>query len=270
MRVLAATEPGEVGVPSEDWCAAAAGLVVVLDGATARTATGCIHGVAWYARHLGACIVDMAGDRDIPLTGVLRAAITETAQAHLHTCDLTHPGTPSAGVGILRDTADHWEYLVLGDVSVAVAAAAAGENVISDERVGATAPDERAEANRYLIGSPEKRAALLRMKRGELAARNRVGGYWIAAADSAAADHAITGTVPKPGIKAMSVLTDGAVRAVEFGLLDWTQVFAVLHDRGPGELLRIVREAEESDPLGVRWPRNKKSDDATAVYLPSP
>ncbi|MEU8077198.1 hypothetical protein AB0B31_17315 [Catellatospora citrea] len=269
MRILTATESGKVGVPSEDWSAVATGLVVVLDGATARTETGCIHGVAWYARHLGAFIVEMADNRDIPLASVLRAAITETARAHLHTCDLTHPGTPAAAVGILRDTADHWEYLVLGDVSIAIAATT-GEKVISDERVGATAPAERAEADRYPIGSPEKQAALLRMKHGELAARNREGGYWIAAADSAAADHAITGTAPKPEIKAMSVLTDGAVRAVEFGLLDWTQLLAVLHDEGPGELLRIVRDAEESDPLGVRWPRNKKSDDATAVYVPSP
>jgi len=56
-----------------------------------------------------------------------------------------------------------------------------------------TAPAERAEVDRHLIGTPEKAAALIPMKRAELAARNVEGGYWIAAAEPSAADHARTG-----------------------------------------------------------------------------
>lgn len=265
-RVRTAAEPGTAGVPSEDWSAASDDLVVVLDGATARTGTGCVHGIAWYARRLGRAVADLAADRGMPLTDVLRTAIARTADAHRDTCDLTHPGTPSAAVGILRETPDRWEYLVLGDVTVA-AATPAGELVVSDERVGASAAAERAEADRHPIGSPAKQAALLRMKHAELAARNRDDGYWTAATDPAAADHALCGSVPKAGVTACAVLTDGVARAVAFGLLDWPGVFTVLHERGPAELLRLVREAEASDPAGQRWPRNKKSDDATAVFL---
>jgi hypothetical protein len=41
----------------------------------------------------------------------------------------------------------------------------------------------------------------------------------------------------------------------------------VLSAAGPDELLRQVRAAEAVDPKGRQWPRTKRSDDATAVYL---
>jgi hypothetical protein len=41
----------------------------------------------------------------------------------------------------------------------------------------------------------------------------------------------------------------------------------LLDENGPDELLRQVRAAEAVDPEGRQWPRTKRSDDATAVYL---
>jgi hypothetical protein len=45
---------------------------------------------------------------------------------------------------------------------------------------------------------------------------------------------------------------------------------ALLDESGPEELLRQVRAAEAVDPEGRQWPRTKRSDDATAVYLVLP
>jgi hypothetical protein len=52
-----------------------------------------------------------------------------------------------------------------------------------------------------------------------------------------------------------------------FGLATWEEVLALLEESGPDELLRQVRAAEAVDPEGRQWPRTKRSDDATAVYL---
>ena len=38
-------------------------------------------------------------------------------------------------------------------------------------------------------------------------------------------------------------------------------------ENGPDELLRQVRAAEAVDLEGRQWPRTKRSDDATAIYL---
>jgi hypothetical protein len=263
-NVRAATQPGSPDKTSEDWAHASQDLVVVLDGATARTETGCVHGVHWYAAQLGTALVDLAGERDADLTEVLRQGIERVAAAHQQ-CDLRHPGTPSAGVAILRPDG---RYLVLGDVSI-VADGPSAPVVIVDPRVDTTGRAERAEVDRHLIGTPEKAAALIPMKRAELAARNVPGGYWIAAADPAAAEHSLTGKLDFREESRAAVLTDGAARAVTLGLMGWSDLLDQLATRGPADLIALVRQAETSDPLGARWPRNKASDDATAVFITS-
>lgn len=266
MRIATASEPGDAAKASEDWIHADRDIVIVLDGATARTDTGCIHGIAWYAAKLGSAIANLAVDRSLELKAVLGQAIAETANQHRE-CDLEHAGTPSAAVGIVRQQVDIIEYLVLGDITLVLDL---GDQpvVITDERVDATAVDERAEAARLPFGSEEKRLALLRMKHAELAVRNQPNGYWVAAADPSAADHAITGTVPSTDMRRFAVLTDGAARAaVLFHALDWPILLDALENKGPSWLISRVRELEASDPTGSKWPRNKGSDDASAVFV---
>lgn len=263
LRVTVASEPGTTLALNEDWACATSSLLVVLDGATVRTETGCHHGVAWYVRQLGAALV--AGvDDGIDLREVLARAIEAVAALHPE-CDLSHPGTPSAAVAIVHVTTSSVRHLVLGDVTV-VLDQGGDLSVIVDDRVSATAVDDRALADRYAIGSGEKAQALLRMKRGELAARNQPDGYWIAAADPGAARHALVGERPGQEVDRLAVLTDGAARVAAFGLLDWSGILDFLAAGRPRELLGMVREAEAKDAHGETWPRNKQSDDATVVY----
>jgi len=260
MPTAAASLPAGAPGDNEDWFSASPGLVVVLDGATARTATGCRHGISWFAARLGSALSD--GGADLPLSAVLATGIDRVAASHPQ-CDLGHEGTPSAAVGMVR-LRDSWaEYLVLGDVSV-VLDTTTGISVVSDERVSRTAMAERRAADGYPLGSEQKNLALVRMKRVELAGRNRAGGYWIAAADPAAARHALTGRIAAGDLRRFAVLTDGAARIVTlFGELSWRELLDAAQRDGPEAVLRRVRAAERSDPGGVRWPRNKRSDDAT-------
>lgn len=265
MHVAGATVAGSPDTPNEDWFATTPELVVVLDGATVRTETGCHHGAAWYAARLGGAILAHAANLTTSLELVLAQSIRDVAAQHADTCNLTHPGTPSAGVAIARVEGDTLRYLVLGDVTV-VLDVDGWVDAISDHRISAAAAAERAEVDRYLIGTEEKRAALLAMKHAELAARNRE--YWVAAADPAAAEHAITGEVDLADLRRLAVLTDGAARWVDmFRQGGWETVLRMCATRGPQWVIdTMVRQIEENDPRGARHPRNKPSDDATAVY----
>lgn len=266
MHHVAATAAGSAQ-PNEDWHYTDEHLVVVLDGATGRTDLGCTHGVAWYAKQLGMAIVSGAQKPATPLKSVLADAISHVASLHAE-CDLNHPGTPSAGVAVLREVDSRIEHLVLGDVAVVLDTPGRGVQVAMDLAVRGTAADARREANRWPIGSPQKQAALQEMKRGELAARNRPDGYWIAAADPAAAEHALTGDVPSAQVRQAAVLSDGVERLVSlFKIMTWRQLLDVLEVSGPDELIRRVREIEGTDPLAERFARNKASDDATAVRV---
>lgn len=260
-----ATVAADPANPNEDWLAATSDLLVLLDGATVRTETGCEHGAAWYTRKLGAAILGSAASRTHPLDLVLADAIGDVAALHPQ-CDLTHPGTPSAATGIVRIVGDVMQFLVLGDVTIALDTTD-GVRTVTDPRVSTTAPAERAEADRHLLGSPQKSEALLAMKHGELAARNTDDGYWIAAADPAATQQAIVGQVELASVKRLAVLSDGGARYVDlFGLSTWARTLDTLAQMGPRSVIDHVRRMEGIDPRGIAGRRNKGSDDATIVY----
>jgi len=266
VRVTASSEPGSPDAPNEDafFVSPDGGTVAIFDGATVRTGTGCIHGVAWYTLSLADALSKHA--RLTPAKA-LAAAITDTAEWHRHTCDLTHPGTPSAAVGIVQARRKTLRYLLLGDVTL-VLDLGHGIRVLTDSRVHATASAERQAADNLPSGSPEKAQALVRMKNAEITARNVAGGYWVAAADPAIVAHAITGDLPRQHLQQAALLSDGAARAVDpLQLYNWHGLLTILATDGPGELIRQVRAAETTDPAGMRWPRNKVHDDATAILI---
>jgi hypothetical protein len=264
VRIQIATDPGSTDQANEDAAAFADGFLAVADGATSRTETGCVHAVAWYARHLVDAAVCHA---QATPADALALAVRDTAGAHADTCDLASVATPNAAVVIVQADGNVVRFLALGDVAVIVESTA-GINVVVDDRVSRTALAERAMADALAAGSPEKTAALVTMKRAELAARNVEGGYWVAAADPKVVDHALVWSVPRSEIRRAAVLSDGAARIVDpFGALDWSGTLDLLAAEGPAELIRKVREIEATDPAGENWPRNKISDDATAAFI---
>ncbi|MFI5068195.1 MAG: hypothetical protein ACHP9Z_30025, partial [Streptosporangiales bacterium] len=92
-----------------------------------------------------------------------------------------------------------------------------------------------------------------------------------ARADPRAAGQARTGRLPSAGLRAIALLSDGATRIADrYGVLGWPELAAVLAGPGPGELITQVRAVEATDPDGARWPRLKRSDDATIVYWCQP
>jgi hypothetical protein len=266
VRVTASSEPGSPDAPNEDayFISPNGDTVAIFDGATTRTGTGCIHGVAWYTHSLASALASHA--RLTPAKA-LAAAISDTAARHRNTCDLAHPGTPSAAVAIVQARRKTLHYLLLADVTL-VLDLGHGIRVLTDSRVHDTARAERQAADELPSGSPEKAQALVRMKQAELTARNIAGGYWVAAADPAIVAHAITGDLPLQHLQQAALLSDGAARAVDpFQLCDWQGLLAILTTHGPGELIHQVRAAEATDPAGIHWPRNKIHDDATAILI---
>ncbi|MGH3342260.1 MAG: hypothetical protein ACRDPK_05110 [Carbonactinosporaceae bacterium] len=251
-----ATEPGRPGGPGDDFVAATATAVVVLDGVTVPEGvdTGCRHGTPWFVRCLGTRLLGrLARGTDEPLAAVLASAIRETVRLHGEGCDLTHPGTPSATVAILRERDERGDgqvdYLVLADSAV-VLGLSGGVRVVLDERV------ERAVA--------EHRVTTV-MHGWRL--RNRPGGFWLAGTCPEAAYQSLTGQVPGADLPRAAVLTDGASRLVDrFGLVGWQALLEILEHDGPAGLLPRVRAAERA---GRGYP-GKRHDDATAVYCAFP
>lgn len=187
---------------------------------------------------------------------------------HEEACDLRHPGTPSATVIVVRWGAETVEHLVLADsVLLFDVLGEASPVMVTDSREAEVGRPYRVEMDALPSGSPEHADALRRYVEALRSHRNVPGGFWVADSDPAAADQAVTGSMPLDGLRAVALLSDGASRLADrFHLADWADTLAILRNDGPQALIDQVRAAERSDPRGERWPRGKAYDDATAVY----
>lgn len=267
MRTTISTEPGSIEIPNEDYVAATPTCIVVLDGLSAPTelGTGCQHGTPWYVHNLAAAILsEQARTPEQPLTKCLGAAIETVSTLHSGTCDLSHPGTPSSTVAIFRRTPSDYDWLVLADTTIILDTTKA-IRVITDDRVEKVATDAASAALQHPTGSSEHSARVAQLVAQQRAVRNRPNGYWVAAATPEAAEHAVVGSTPHETLKRVVIVTDGVSRLVEWNLQTWHQLLETATTSGPHTLIRRVREAEASDPNGERWPRYKRSDDATAA-----
>ncbi|MGW7481541.1 protein phosphatase 2C domain-containing protein [Nonomuraea muscovyensis] len=269
MRVTFATEAAP-GRPNEDFVAATPDAAVLLDGAgtPAGSDSGCSHGVTWYSHTLGSTLLATMAQSAGTLTELLAEGIKTVSSLHDGTCDLAHPGSPSATVIMLRRTDDALEWLVLADSVLILDVVDAPEPVIiCDDREAQVGALHRAEMDALDSGSDEHVSAHRRYVETLRSYRNRDGGFWVAATDPLAADQALTGSMPVDRIRAAALLSDGASRLVDrYHLRTWRQVLDTLDESGPDGVIREVRVAEHSDPQGSRWPRGKTFDDATALY----
>ncbi|WP_051820130.1 UTRA domain-containing protein [Streptomyces sp. NRRL S-920] len=269
MQVSMASTQG-VGSANEDTVHVSPTGVVVLDGLSAPKdlPMGCIHGTPWFVRQLGTCLINLIGDNAVTLREALRTAISEVNDLHRGTCALDQEAVPASTVVMIRERGDVLDYLVLSDNVLVLDLGDDGIQTITDKRVEEVAGEEMRAALQGPTGTPEHTARVSALVTVQRRLRNRPGGYWVAATDPAAADEAITGTVGLAQVRQAALLTDGASRLVDsFDALSWEQLLDLLRAEGPAALIARTREAELADPVGERWPRFKRSDDATAAYV---
>lgn len=252
---------------SEDWIATSPEAVVLLDGLSTPEGfpTGCRHGTPWYVRQLGTQLLHLLVTRpDLDPRQALAQAIQTVAHGHAGTCDLSHPAMPSATVALLRAGPADVHCLVLSDALI-ILESSEGIEILTDNTVNQLAADQRHAVLSERIGTPEHTAAKRLMVTEQQRHRNVPGGYWVAAANPAAATYALTKTIPHATIRRAAILSDGAAALVDYGLADWPEVLDTLQHAGPAGLIHRIRHAEATDPHGERWPRYKTSDDATAA-----
>jgi hypothetical protein len=268
MQVAFATQPAADGALNEDFIAATTQLVILLDGASVPEGleTGCRHGTAWYVARLGTRLLEeLTAQPSQLLTDALATAIHGVASLHADTCELDHPGAPSAALALLREGDQTVDYLVLADTTI-VLDATSDFLVVSDDRLTQVAVTEHSAMHREATGTVSHQQRYADLVTELRRHRNQAEGYWVASSTPDAAYQALTGSIPRLEVRRAALLSDGATRLADrFGVMAWPRVFDLLDREGPSSLIMQTREAESSDPNGRRWPRSKRHDDASAV-----
>jgi hypothetical protein len=268
MHVAFATQPAPGSTVNEDAIAATDRVVVLLDGASIPQGLeiDCRHGTAWYVAQLGTELLEQLTDQpDQLLTDALASAIQAVASLHADTCQLDHPGGPSAAVALLREADQTVDYLVLADTTILLDEPA-GIQVISDDRLAQVAVTEHSAMHREATGSLTHQRRYAELVTELRRHRNQAEGYWVASSNPDAAYHALTGSIRRLDVRRAALLTDGATRLVDrFQIMAWPHLLDLLDREGPYALIKQTREAESTDPEGRRWPRSKRHDDASAI-----
>jgi hypothetical protein len=169
-------------------------------------------------------------------------AITRVADSHAHTCDLEHPGTPSSSLAVLREHDQRVECLLLFD-SVILLDGPSGLTVLTD----AASTHSRSRSTWPLVSSPSGR----RRTRSRCKNSSRHSG--------ATATRRLLGRRREAGGR-----LSGGHRFLA-AVVDWPELLGIMQ-HGPARVISRVREVEDADPIGTRWPRYKHSDDATAAF----
>lgn len=255
LDAVTVSEPAPGGA-NDDFLLVSGRWALVLDGVSSYPVpdVGCQHTVPWFVGRLGLHLgYGLTTEPHKALPDLLADAIDRTTDEHGPGCDLTHPLTPASTVAMVRLADDRIDWLVLGDATVTWLMKDGTTEAVTDDRVDRLrdAPVIVADVRRY---DPAFVAKI----------RNQPEGFWVAAADRAAAYESLTGSLPRAQVSAVGLLTDGVTRLVERYDWTWRDVFDRANLYGPRHLIEAVRQAESTDPDPGRW-RGKPHDDATAV-----
>ena len=262
VTVRAATLAG--GENNQDRYAHGDGWAFVLDGASSFATEQPEHDGGWYAERLkNALVHELTAHPDDATADIVARAIGVAASAHAdpETC-------PTSTIALARWSAQTVETYVLGDSPAVLITADGTEEVLTDSRISAIAPDVRAEYRSRLTdghGFDNRHRRLLQeLQARQAASRNRPEGYWIAGAEPLAAYYGLRDIRPVQTLRCVALASDGAAAGQRYGSFPTWSAFASSSLR---ETLLDVRSAESADRDAFQWPRSKAQDDKTVIMI---
>lgn len=261
---------GDRAKQNDDALGHAHGRAWVIDGATDlqdKKFTAAASDAAWIAHFANAHF--HAAGRAVALRDVIRDASTAAAETFARQAGAVPEKwmSPIASLLIAEETSDGVAGLHLGDCRM-FALDADGNVFEGGPPVDVADAEAKLAAQQQDADKPllrrDSTIAMLRQMRGSL---NQAGASWTFGLDPACADNAKTWSIQLKRPAHVLLMTDGfSALADRYGAYTSGGLVQAALTRGLQELGREVRAIENAD-AGSKYPRFKKSDDATAVLM---
>ncbi|MEM9170524.1 MAG: hypothetical protein AAGC56_12830 [Pseudomonadota bacterium] len=282
LKIVAAASLQGDGPANEDLVGGAHAAAWVLDGATGvgADALNAPSDAHWFVHAFDRRLTEaLTAAPGAPASHAVREATRAVADDYAAALPRPSPDYPPSAAFVmaraLGETADGiaLELVALGDCSAYVKTVEGLVEVF--DGAGPTPIDARSldALKRMQDASPdatpnEISARLRPVLRSNRDRMNVVGGYWILSLDAVAADHLVRRIVRVDRGAPIVLASDGFTRAVDMLALDPPDVFyAHVVREGPEAVAHAVRAAEAADADCRRFPRFKRSDDATCAVL---
>jgi serine/threonine protein phosphatase PrpC len=269
------TLPGDPAKANEDFLAHAAKAALVMDGATplGESLMPGPSDAAWIAqfgsRRLMAHLNEGDGARKA-LRGALADAEKSFEALRRHPPEETWQ-TPCASMMLAVPDANSVEFLWFGDCAALVKQSDGAVTVVGETFDKRAAEAERARA----IAKEKNLSPASGLSRPEFigtlrTARNRInsGDYWLFSPDARAASHVSRRVIKAAPGTVLLLATDGFLAlASDYGVYSADSLMAAAMSKGLAAMGEELRAIEAGDTGGDKFPRFKKSDDATAVLV---
>jgi hypothetical protein len=268
--------PGNPAKPNDDAFCHSETLAAVFDGATGlgEQLLPVDSDAAWIARRGAEGLILHEAPHLAPREILSRAAFD--AEKQFHELRLRAPAEtyeiPFASMMFVSAHAGRMEALWFGDCAVLVKPPGVPARIVGD------ALDKRAaEAARVAkLAAAKNLSPAAGVNRAEYlpalrAARNRmntVEGSWAFSPDARCADHVQSAVFAAPRDTNMLLVSDGFLAlASDYRRYDADTLLEAAASKGLRALYDELRAIENADPEGRKYPRFKKSDDATALLV---
>ncbi|MEJ8552765.1 hypothetical protein [Tepidibacter sp. Z1-5] len=249
----------------------------ILDGATGLNGKNLIDkdsDAKWYVKQWDEYVNKNFHRTDIDLKRIVKEGINVVKDKYykrvkdkcVKSLDL-----PSSSIVLTRWIEDTLEYFILGDCTLII------ENnnklnVIKDYSV--TRLDNKVfEAMDEIMRKEGKTLSEAKKEVSNLIVRNRLlkntnDGYWILGFDAEAVDRGLYGKIPFSSDTKLLMASDGFSAITDrYNYIDMKNLIHEAQNKGLDNLCRKLRQIEEEDSSGDKYPRFKKNDDASAIYI---
>lgn len=266
---------------NEDFVRATDSYGIVIDGASGLAGAPLFEGrfatnAQWLASVVGAAVcdaLDAGAQAEEALSAAALLARDELeAAAGAPLAELDPLAVPSATLALVVVGNETVELYGLGDSPMVVLMRDGSLVISTDETLEAL--DARAVALMserdpgLALSGPERRRLVDDVVRAHRLLRNTEGGYWSLDPTGEALAHLRRLSVPRSEVASIAGMSDGFWRAFDsFDIADPVTELVSLTPERARDILARLRELEASDPDLLRFPRLKRSDDASLFWL---
>lgn len=225
--------------------------------------------VSWWNKYLYGNIGKNKSLQEIVIEGLDN--IEKEYLLKLNNIEIEELDTPSASAIIIKFYKEKLEYFLLGDCTL-LFNDLHQNTTIKDERV-CKFDDEVYEMMEKLnkrgkLNIVEKKNILLPIIIKNRLKKNKEGGYWILEFDKEAVEKSIHGYINVENEIKIMMASDGFSCAWDrYNIFSENEIIEIGQSKGIEYIKDKVRKLENKDKEGIVFPRFKKSDDSSCVYL---
>lgn len=254
--------------------------VFIIDGASGLTRTNITNfenDVYWYVTQWKE-ILEANLDTDKSLKDILKDGLRTIKDRFHYLADKEEVSPldyPSAAITIVRTINNHIEYFILGDCSIVLKDNKGEVCYLKDDRVtkfdnqviNNIIEENEKNFNQHKIfkGFSPKSLEMLRVNRLK---KNTNEGYWILEFNERAIDKGLYGRLFVDDSMQAVLMSDGFSSSIDnYRLIDEYSVFDYVKNYGLDKIYESIRNIEKDDIDCIKYPRLKKSDDCSAIFI---